>query len=73
MAKAELADEASKSTLDTALSELIVTCLAIGEHLRPFLPDAADRIIAQCGNAGPQGGSVAAAEPTFPRLELAKS
>lgn len=71
LAKAEAADETSRELLDTALSELIITCLAIAEHLRPFLPAAADRIIAQCGDAGPHGGTVAAAQPTFPRLELA--
>jgi methionyl-tRNA synthetase len=65
------ADHADPKSLDTVLSELIVTCLSIAEHLRPFLPAAADRILAQCGDVGLEGGTVAAPAPTFPRWELA--
>lgn len=53
-----LARSAAAATIDT-------TCRDIAEHLQPFLPTAADRITAQCGNGGP---TAAQPSPVFPRL-----
>jgi methionyl-tRNA synthetase len=66
LAKAERTANAEPTALDTALAELVTTCRDIAEHLQPFLPTAADRITAQCGNGGP---TVAQPSPVFPRLE----
>lgn len=66
LAKAERADHADPTALNTVLAELIATCRDIAEHLQPFLPTAAERITAQCGNHGPR---VAQPSPVFPRLE----
>ena len=67
LAKAERKGEADTSALDGALGELLVTCRELAEHLRPFLPAAAQRIAEQCGDGG---DSVLPASPIFPRLEL---
>lgn len=67
LAKAERKDGADPSSLNTVLAELIATCRDIAKHLRPFLPAAADRVAAQCGNDGP---NVADPQPVFPRLEV---
>jgi methionyl-tRNA synthetase len=45
----ELAGDVSRTEdLDRILCELLDACRIIGEHLRPFLPDASDRIAAIC-------------------------
>jgi methionyl-tRNA synthetase len=67
LAKAERSSNAQPQVLDAVLSELVTTCRELGEHLRPFLPSAAQRIIEQCGNGG---DTVAPPTPIFPRLEL---
>ncbi|MGW4214694.1 methionine--tRNA ligase [Lentzea sp. NPDC004789] len=61
LAKAGRAEE-----LDAVLGELVVTCRELAVHLEPFLPGAARRIAAQCGDGGPV---VTAPSPVFPRLE----
>ncbi|MGH3736386.1 MAG: methionine--tRNA ligase [Micromonosporaceae bacterium] len=68
LAKAERKEGADPAALNTVLAELIATCRVIAKHLRPFLPAAADRIAAQCGNGG---ANVPDPQPVFPRLELA--
>lgn len=67
LAKAERERGASTADLDSVLSELVATCRDIAEHMVPFLPAAAQRIAAQCGNAG---SKVAEPSPAFPRLEM---
>lgn len=67
LAKAERNDGAPQEVLDAVLSELVATCRELGEHLRPFLPSAAQRIAEQCGS---DGNTVAPPTPVFPRLEL---
>jgi methionyl-tRNA synthetase len=49
---------------DQVLTVLVRACRAIGEHLRPFLPDAAARITAQC----PAGNRLPEPSPVFERL-----
>jgi methionyl-tRNA synthetase len=44
----DLAKAGDRAGLDAVLSRLLRACQAVGEHLRPFLPDAATRITAQC-------------------------
>jgi methionyl-tRNA synthetase len=70
LAKAERAHGAPAGELDAVLAELIATCRDIAEHLRPFLPAAAARIAAQCGDGGDR---VAQPSPIFPRLEVASA
>jgi methionyl-tRNA synthetase len=48
LAKAERAGTGQSADLDAALGALLGACQALGRELRPFLPDAADRIAAQC-------------------------
>jgi methionyl-tRNA synthetase len=67
LAKAERNGDASPEALDGVLGELLVTCRELAEHLRPFLPSAAERIAAQCGG---DGDNVLSPSPIFPRLEL---
>ena len=67
LAKAEKKEGAGPEALDAVLAELIATCRAIAEHLTPFLPAAAARIVAQCGAGGDR---VAEPAPVFPRLEI---
>ncbi len=66
LAKAARSDPAASVALDAVLGELVDTCRDLGRHLDPFLPQAAARIAAQCGDGG---GTVPAAGPVFPRLE----
>ena len=47
-----LASTANRAELDAVLSALLLACQAIGTHLAPFLPDAADRITRQCAPDG---------------------
>jgi methionyl-tRNA synthetase len=68
LAKAERTEGAAEGALDEVLAELVATCREMAAHLIPFLPDAAARIAAQCGDGGPK---VADPSPIFPRLELA--
>ncbi|MCM3922672.1 methionine--tRNA ligase [Frankia sp. AiPs1] len=68
LAKAERKEGASPAALDAVLAELVATCRDLAAHLTPFLPDAAPRIAAQCGDGGPR---VADPAPVFPRLEAA--
>ncbi|MCM3883725.1 methionine--tRNA ligase [Frankia sp. R82] len=70
LAKAERKQDAAPAALDAVLAELIATCREIATHLTPFLPAAAPRIVAQCGDGGDQ---VAEPTPIFPRLELPKA
>jgi methionyl-tRNA synthetase len=65
LAKAEKAG-ADQLGLDAVLAELVATCHELGEHLRPFLPSASERIAAQCGDGGTTVGEP---NPVFPRLE----
>ncbi|WP_322752527.1 methionine--tRNA ligase, partial [Frankia sp. Cas3] len=69
LAKAERKDGASSQPLDAALGELVETCRVLATQLEPFLPEAAHRIVHQCGNNGP---TVADPLPVFPRLEVRK-
>ncbi|WP_235486498.1 class I tRNA ligase family protein, partial [Frankia sp. AvcI1] len=66
LAKAERKEDAGPAALDAVLAELVATCRELAAHLTPFLPDAAPRIAAQCGDGGPR---VADPAPVFPRLE----
>lgn len=66
LAKGERKEGADLAALDAVLAELVATCRELATHLAPFLPDAAPRIAAQCGDGGPR---VAAPTPVFPRLE----
>ncbi|SNQ45881.1 Methionine--tRNA ligase [Frankia canadensis] len=66
LAKGERKEGADLAALDAVLAELVATCRELATHLAPFLPDAAPRIAAQCGDSGPR---VAAPTPVFPRLE----
>ncbi|SBW25357.1 Methionine-tRNA ligase [Candidatus Protofrankia californiensis] len=68
LAKAERKENAPTGPLDAALAELVLTCRSLADHLRPFLPEAAQKIADQCGNGGPM---VAEPRPVFPRLEQA--
>jgi len=67
LAKAERTTDAAPDRLDAVLWDLTVTCRELGEHLRPFLPDAAMRINDQFGSGGDQA---AKPSPVFPRVEL---
>ncbi|MGH8886757.1 MAG: methionine--tRNA ligase [Egibacteraceae bacterium] len=67
LAKAERNDNAQREALDAVLSELVAACREVAEHLRPFLPSAAQRIVEQCGSGG---ATVPPPTPIFPRLEL---
>ncbi|MCK9874764.1 methionine--tRNA ligase [Frankia sp. Ag45/Mut15] len=70
LAKAERKQDAPPAALDAVLAELVATCREIATRLVAFLPEAAARIAAQCGDGGDQ---VAEPTPVFPRLELAKT
>lgn len=67
IAKAERGCGRDTALLSSVLGELLVTCRELAEHLQPFLPEAAKRIAAQCGDGGSR---VLPATPIFPRLEL---
>ncbi|MFD0853547.1 methionine--tRNA ligase, partial [Actinomadura adrarensis] len=62
LAKTEGADD----RLDAVLATLLNTCRTIGDHLEPFLPDAAARIATQCGTD--TDGRIPAPKPLFRRL-----
>ncbi|WP_322750387.1 MULTISPECIES: methionine--tRNA ligase [unclassified Frankia] len=70
LAKAERKDGASPQPLDAALGELVETCRVLAAQLEPFLPEAAHRIVQQCGDNGP---TVAEPLPVFPRLEVSST
>jgi len=53
--------------LDTVLATLLRTCQTIGEHLTPFLPDAATRITEQCTSLD---GQLPAPSPLLRRLAV---
>ncbi len=65
LAKAERADNQTSHDLDAVLATLLRTCQTIGEHLRPFLPDAATRITRQCNS---QDGQLPPPSPILQRL-----
>jgi methionyl-tRNA synthetase len=67
LAKAERKEQADPQALDVVLAELVATCRDLADHLTPFLPEAAERINAQCGVGSDR---VADPEPVFPRLEI---
>jgi len=52
--------------LDAVLSALLLACQAIGTHLAPFLPDAAERITRQCTPSG--DGPLPSPERLLPRI-----
>ena len=54
--------------LDAVLAYLVGTCLDLADQLRPFLPDAAERITRRCGD---RGGLISGAQPLFARLPSA--
>jgi methionyl-tRNA synthetase len=58
---------AASGGLDAVLGDLLRACRAIGERLRPFLPDAAARITRQCETE--PDGRLPAAVPALPRIE----
>ena len=58
---------AAVGDLDAVLSAALRACQAIGERLRPFLPDAAARIARQC-EPGPDG-RLPDAVPVLPRID----
>jgi methionyl-tRNA synthetase len=68
LAKAERKGDVPPRELDAVLAELAATCREIAGHLQPFVPDAARRIVHQCGDGGPE---VRDPDPVFPRLETA--
>jgi methionyl-tRNA synthetase len=61
----ELARSGDTGALDAVLGTLLATCRALGELLVPFLPDAAERIAAQCTPGA--DGRLPAPSPLFPR------
>ncbi len=66
LAKAErTSNEHTNHDLDTVLATLLQTCQTIGEHLTPFLPDAATRINRQCTSLD---GQLPAPSPVLQRL-----
>jgi methionyl-tRNA synthetase len=67
LARAERDKGAGSEQLDAALGTLLRACRAIGNHLRPFLPDAAGRVTRQC--EADDAGSLPAPEPLLPRLD----
>jgi methionyl-tRNA synthetase len=62
-------DSRAARDLDDALEVLLRSCRAVAELLRPFLPDTADRITAQCT---PSGGRLPDPRPLFPKIPLPK-
>jgi methionyl-tRNA synthetase len=62
----DLAKAGDLDQLAAVLSRLLRACQAIGEHLRPFLPDAATRISAQCATDG--SGHLPLPSPLLSRL-----
>ena len=62
----DLAKAGDRAGLAAALSFLLRACQAAGEHLRPFLPDAAARITRQC--TPDATGSLPRPVPLLPRI-----
>ncbi|HEY1664242.1 MAG TPA: methionine--tRNA ligase [Trebonia sp.] len=67
----DLAKAGERAELAAVLSRLLRACQAAGEHLRPFLPDAATRITAQCTTDA--SGCLPPALPLLPRLQNGSS
>jgi methionyl-tRNA synthetase len=66
LAKAErTGNQHTSRDLDTVLATLLRACQTIGEHLTPFLPDAATRITQQCTS---RDGQLPAPSPLLRRL-----
>ncbi len=61
----DLAKTDDGAQLDAVLSALLRACRVVGEHLAPFLPDAAERIIRQC--APGEDGLLPSPAPLLPR------
>jgi methionyl-tRNA synthetase len=61
----DLAKANDGAELDAVLSALLRACRVVGEHLAPFLPDAAERIIRQC--APGEDGLLPSPAPLLPR------
>ncbi|HXS63190.1 MAG TPA: methionine--tRNA ligase [Streptosporangiaceae bacterium] len=63
-------DGEAAALLDAVLAALIETCRELAGHLAPFLPDAAERIAAQCSaaNCATSGGKLQWPTPVFTRL-----
>jgi methionyl-tRNA synthetase len=59
-------DDTASARLDVVLCVLLEACTSIAEELRPFLPDAADRISAALSALDTQQGRV-----LFPKAEVA--
>jgi methionyl-tRNA synthetase len=71
LVKAERAgDREAAAQLDAVLAALIQTGLELADQLAPFLPDAAERILAQCSPAdrATGGGRLGRPAPVFTRL-----
>jgi methionyl-tRNA synthetase len=66
LARAEREKGAGGEQLDAALGTLLHACRAIGNHLQPFLPDAAGRVARQC--EADEAGCLPAPEVLLPRL-----
>jgi methionyl-tRNA synthetase len=64
----ELAKSGDHAGLAAVLSRLLRACQAVGEHLRPFLPDAAARITRQCTTDAT--GCLPRPAPLLPRISL---
>jgi methionyl-tRNA synthetase len=62
----DLAKAGDRAGLAAALSGLLRACQAVGEHLRPFLPDAAARITRQC--TADATGCLPCPVPLLPRI-----
>jgi methionyl-tRNA synthetase len=61
----QLHKQGDGAALDSVLGSLLRTCRTLAEELRPFLPDAAARIAAQCT---PSDGRLPDPRPLFPRI-----
>ncbi len=66
LAKAGEDDAEARGRLDAALRTLLDACQVLGRELRPFLPDAAARITAQC--TPEEDGRLPSPSPVFRRL-----
>ncbi|MDR0359563.1 MAG: methionine--tRNA ligase [bacterium] len=66
LARAVDRGEQRQDLLESVLGELLTTCRAIGTHLRPFLPSAAERISVQCGEGLDRLPEPA---PVFPKVD----
>jgi methionyl-tRNA synthetase len=66
----DLAKAGDDAELDAVLAALLRACQAIGQHLAPFLPDAAVRVTRQC--APGDGGLLPVPVPLLPRIDVAQ-